>query len=257
MKKSILVLLSIIVMSAVVGSVSAKVAPTNSATSAAIKAYKSGNYTSAYSALTKIVNDDPSNALAYYYLAMTNVQLGMVNDAIQNYDVVMRMSPNGVLGSYAKKGKKCIETADKCNEPEVQTSTDTDEDRFIKGIFGSGFSKEARGEYEKQKIENLKREINRRDELTPQQFKDYKDFSSEVPTNDEIVNAIRTLQRAGMSDVFGNSYGSEISAMLGENNSNRAGYDMLNMMFQNKGGMSNLSPQVIQSLLTSQMTTGF
>ena len=43
-----------------------------------------------------------------------------------------------------------------------------------------------------------------------------------------------------------------------ENSSNRTVYDMLNMMFgQNKNSMNNLNPQLIQSLLTTQMTTGW
>lgn len=263
MKKNILVLLSVVMLSLAVNVATAKPAVTNPATSAAIKLYKSGNYTGAYNSLKEILKKDQTNALAYYYLAMTEVQLGKTEEAIENYTRVMKMSPNGVLGSYAKKGKKCVETPERCHEPEVSASkaTETDEDRFIKGAYGSGFSKDARGVYEKQKIESLKREINRQNELPPQRFKEYKDFSSEVPTNDEIVNALRTLQRAGLSDVMPNNrYASDVSSLLGDdNNSARTGYDMLNLLLKqnNSSTTSNLSPQVIQSLLTTQMTTGF
>ena len=258
MKKSILVLLSIVILS-IAGSASfAKTTVTNPATAEAIKLYKSGNYTNAYSALVQILKKDQSNALAYYYLAMTEVRLGRIDSAIKDYDTVIKMSPNGILGSYAKKGKKCVETPEKCHEPETLNANDTEEDRFIKN-YKLNFSKEARGVYEQQKINNLKREINRQEELTPQRFKEYKDFSSEVPTNDEIVTALRTLQRAGLSDVMSsNSYNSDLSLILGENNKNRNNYDMLNLLFsQNNNTASNLNPQVIQSLLTTQMTTGF
>ena len=263
MKKNILVLFSIVFLSMAVNVATAKPVATDSATSAAIKLYKSGNYTGAYNSLREILKKDQANALAYYYLAMTEVQLGKTDEAIEDYSRVMKMSPNGVLGSYAKKGKKCVETPEKCHEPEVSATkeNETDEDRFIKGAYGSGFSKDARGVYEKQKIENLKRDINRQEELPPQRFKEYKDFSSEVPTNDEIVNALRTLQRAGLSDVLpSNRYASDVSSLLGNDNSSaRTGYDMLNMLLNQKNSSttSNLSPQVIQSLLTTQMTTGF
>lgn len=257
MKKSILVLLSVMILS-MAGSVSfAKTSVTNPATAEAIKLYKSGNYTNAYSALVQILKKDRTNALALYYIAMTEVQLGKLDDAIRDYEAVIKMSPNGVLGSYAKKGKKCVETPERCHEPEAKPSdNDSEEDKFIKS-YKSTFSKEARGVYEQQKINNLRREINRQEELTPQRFKEYKDFSSEVPTNDEIVTAIRTLQKAGLSDVMGRA-NSDLSLIYGENN-NRNGYDMLNMLFSqnNNGTTSNLSPQVIQSLLTTQMTTGF
>ena len=263
MKKNILVLLSVLLLSVTLNVATAKPAATNPATSAAIKLYKSGNYTGAYNSLKEILNKDQTNALAYYYLAMTEVRLGKIDDAIENYSRVMQLSPNGVLGSYAKKGKKCVETPEKCHEPEVSPSkaSETDEDRFIKGAYGSGFSKDARGVYEKHKIDSLKRDINRQDELPPQRFKEYKDFSSEVPTNDEIVSALRTLQRAGLSDVMpSNRYASDVSNLLGnDNSSSRAGYDMLNMLLNqnNSSTTSNLSPQVIQSLLTTQMTAGF
>ena len=97
------------------------------------------------------------------------------------------------------------------------------------------------------------REMTRGNDVTPQKFKDYKDFSSEVPTNDEIVAALRVLQRAGLSDVLNNNV-NEMSLLTGNNetNSNNA---MLNMLMGN--GNSSLSPQVIQSLLTNQMSVGF
>ena len=97
------------------------------------------------------------------------------------------------------------------------------------------------------------REMNRDGDVTPQKFRDYKDFSSEVPTNDEIVAALRVLQRAGLSDVLNNNV-NEMSLLTGNNelNNNNA---MLNMLMGS--GNSSLSPQVIQSLLTNQMSVGF
>ena len=54
------------------------------------------------------------------------------------------------------------------------------------------------------------------------------------PTNDEIVAAIRTLQKAGLYDSFGSS----------------------NQMFNMLGGAA-MNPQVIQTMLTNNMTLGF
>ena len=257
MKKTMLRILSVLILMASVNVVYAKVKATSPETAQAIKYYKSGNYSQAYIACTKIVKKDPSNALAQYYLAMSNVQLGNKDDAINAYNNVISLSENTVLGSYAKKGKKCIETPELCHEPDQKPVEESLEDRFIKGSYGSGFSQKARGVHEREKIENLKREINRYDEMSPDKFKGYKDFSSYAPTNDEIVAAIRTLQRAGISDaVFGKGYGSDIYGMLGTNN-NSGNYEMLNMLYNNKGGNADLNPQVIQSLLSTQMTANF
>ena len=248
MKKYILVLIAVLICASTMNFANAKTT-SNSALANAIRLYKSGNYSQSYIAFNNIVKRDPSNAVAYYYLAMTSAQIGKKDEAISNYERVITLSPNGQLGRYATKGKTCLETPDKCHEESEETAVD----RFIQGKFGSGFSNEARSEYEKQKIENLMREMNRGGDVTPQKFKEYKDFSSEVPTNDEIVAALRTLQRAGLSDILNNNV-NEMSLLTGGNDSNSNA--MLNMLM---GGNNNssLSPQVIQSLLTNQMSVGF
>ena len=258
MKKTMLRILSILILMASVNVAYAKVKATTLETAQAIKYYKAGNYTQAYITCTNIVKKDPSNALAQYYLAMSNVQLGNKEQAIDAYDNVISLSEKSVLGSYAMKGKKCIQTPSMCHEPDKSPVEETWEDKFIKRSYGSGFSDKARGVHEREKIENLKREINRYDELSPDKFRGYKDFSTYAPTNDEIVAAIRTLQRAGLSDaVFsGNGYGSDIYGILGNNNSGRS-YEPFNMLYNNKGGTAELSPQVIQSLLSTQMTANF
>lgn len=261
MKKTTLVLLSIMVLAVTANCVTAKPVRTSPATSAAIKLYKAGNYTQSYTAFKELVEKDPSNALAYYYLGMTNVQLGRKGEAIENYNKAVELSPNGILGSYAKKGIACAENPLTCHETNQKGEEESPEDKFIKSSFGSGFSDQARNNYETQKIENLKREINRNDEIPPQKFRDFKDFSSSTaPTNDEIVAAIRTLQQAGLGNLFaGQSYGSELSYLLdGQNVNNQNGYEVLSRLINNKqSGNMELSPQLIQSLLTSQMTTNF
>ena len=87
-------------------------------------------------------------------------------------------------------------------------------------------------------------------ELWYQEFKEYRDFSSmnndSVPTNDEIVAAIRTLQKAGMSNMFSN----QPLSMYNSNNENA----MLNMLGDNT---QNMNPQLIQALITNNMSLGF
>ena len=248
MKKYILVLMTAIICASTVNFACAKTTTSNSALASAIRLYKTGNYSQSYIAFNNIVKKDPSNAVAYYYLAMTSAQIGKKDEAVANYEKVISLSPNGQLGRYATKGKTCLETPDKCHEE----STETAEDSFIQGRFGTGFSDKARSDYEKQKIENLMREMNRGNDVTPQNFRDYKDFSSEVPTNDEIVAALRVLQRAGLSDVLNNNV-NEMSLLTGNNENNNNA--MLNMLMGS--GNSSLSPQAMQSLLTNQMSVGF
>lgn len=255
MKKLLPVITFMVVCALTINIASARTT-TNPALSSAIKMYKSGNYVQTYSTLTDIVKRDPSNAVAYYYLAMTCVQVGRKSEAIANYDKVLSLKPEGILGRYATKGKVCIETPDKCHEP---LNNQTEMDTFVNSRFGNGFSKEARSDYERQKIQNLMREMNRNKEITPNKFRDYKDFSSEVPTNDEIVTALRVLQSAGLGDIIGNNnnYNSELSLITGSDNNKPNGYDMLNMLFGNNKQDSYMSPQLIQALMTSQMSANF
>ncbi len=242
MKKYILVLLTMFITLATVNASIAKTT-SNKSLAGAIKLYKAGNYSQCYLTLSDIVKKDPSNAVAYYYLAMTSAQIGKRDGALDNYQKVLTLSSGTQLGRYAEKGKTCLESPDKCNE-ETETSA---LDAFIQGKFGSGFSEEARSEYEKQKIENLMREMNRKDNITPQKFKEYKDFSNAAPSNDEIVAALRVLQRAGFGNIIGNS--SQDLSLITGNSSNNA---MLNLLMGNNNN-SSLNPQVIQSLLTNQL----
>ena len=254
MKKRILSALSVLICTMTIPFVEARTTVTP-ALASAIKLYKAKNYSQCYNSLQTVVKKDPSNALAYYYLAMTSAQIGKREEAITNYSKVISLSPNSQLGKYATKGKTCIESPENCHA-DVKTEELSAEEKFIRSGYGSGFSQEVRGDYEKKKIENLMREMNRNNGVEPQKFKEYKDFSGEVPTNDEIVAALRTLQRAGLSDIISNNNNiSELSLLTGNSNINQQD-DIFNLL-TGANGSSKLSPQVIQSLLTNQMSVGF
>ncbi len=255
MKKIILFLFSLIVVANIANSVSARTVGTNSVTASAIRLYKSGNYTKSYVEFSNILRKDPSNALAYYYLGMTSVQLGKKEEALENYNKAVELSPRGVLGSYAKKGIRCVEEPVACRNVDATEEDLTPEDRFIKGPFGSGFSHKARGVHETEKIKNMQREINKDDEISPKDFKEYRDFSSQAPTNDEIVHAIKTLKAAGLGDILSLSkYNSDMQSAF----NNNSDYGMINMMFGNdKDINSKFNPQLIQALMTNQMTASF
>lgn len=247
MKKSLLIILSLLMISSSVNAVQAK---TNNDVMKGIKLYRAGNYTECYAKMTKIVSKDPSNALAYYYLAMSAAQVGKKDEAIDNYDkVIMLSSMNSNIGRYANKGKVCLESPESCDSVSLDPSQG---DAFILSKQGPKISDEVKKQLEQFRREELIRDINRNENIDPQRFKDYKDFSSmnnqDTPSNDEIVAALRTLQRAGLSNSFNNGI-SDISMLTGVGQQNQ----MFNMM----GGNSSLSPQVIQALLTNNMTQGF
>lgn len=246
MKKSFLVIIATFVVLSNISVAFAK-STSNSSLSSAIRMYKAKNYSQCYTTLSDIVKKDPSNAVAYYYLAMSSAQIGKKEEAIANYQRVIELSPNGKLNVYATKGKTCLETPDRCNDQDAVSELDN----FVQSRFGSGFSEKARSEYEKQKIDNMMREMNRKDDISPSKFKDYKDFSSEVPSNEEIAKAMHILQKAGVVSLIQNNNSADLSFI---NSTSNDPYKMMNALMGRDG---NLSPQFIQSILTEQMTTSF
>ena len=180
----------------------------------AIKLYKKGNYTECYTKLESSIAKDPSNPLAYYYKGMTAAQIGKKAEAIENYEKALTLAPQrSNLVKYAEKGKRCLETPENCNEPKYEDAMD----EFIRSRQAGKFSDEAREMFEKLKIEQMMRDMNRQDDIDPQKFREYRDFSSmntpsDVPTNDEIANAVKTLQKAGLINFGANTY-SDLSVL--------------------------------------------
>lgn len=249
MKKKLLMLLSIMILSSAIGTAYSKPASNNELANS-IRLYKAGNYSECYTKLNGMVKKGSSNALAYYYLAMSSAQLGKNSEALTNYRKAMSLSsPGSNVYNYANKGKTCLESPDKCHSMDGISPIDS----LLQQK--STFSEKTKSDYERLKIENMMREMNRVDDMNPQKFKEYRDFSSYnnegIPSNDEIVAALRTLQRAGFGDIIGNNNVSELSLLMG-NTGNQNNNAMLNML-----GSSNLSPQVIQAMLTNNMSLGF
>lgn len=245
MKKKLLIALCTVILTSAC-SVSFARVTTNSDLAQAIKLYKAGNYSACYEKVDIAIKKDPSNPLGYYYKAMTAAQIGKKSEAIENYDKTLSLaSQRSNIVKYAKKGKRCLETPESCNE----SVFDDAEDKFIRGNVPSGFSDEARGLFEKLRIEQMMRDMNRQDDINPQRFREYKDFSSmntpsEVPSNDEIVAAVKTLQSAGLLNFNMNNSYSDISLLTGNTVSN----GMTNF--------ANMNPQMIQAMITSGMALG-
>ena len=91
--------------------------------------------------------------------------------------------------------------------------------------------------------------MNRNNNIEKEKFKEFDDFSS-LPTNDEIVAALRTLQKAGLSNVgIGtNNNFADLSVLTGNVNKNSM-FDLV--------GNQNLNPQLIQALMSNSMLQGF
>lgn len=157
--------------------------------SAVIDLYKSGKYQECVTKAEVLTKSDPTSVLSYYYMALSYVQLGKKDLAIKNYDKVIALGTNKALTNYAKSGKA------KLQKEKVVKDTE-------KKVTGADFMLEDVDE-EKKACEPAKPEekpIKVEEPKKPQPVvqKPSPKTNNGPPTNDEIVNAIRVLQRAGL-----------------------------------------------------------
>ena len=144
------------------------------ALSIAIKKYKVGNYTGCLQDTQMITKKDPSNTVAYYYMAMSYAQAGKKTDAIDSYAKVLSLKPNIRLSEYALKGKRCLETPEQCNPAQESAS---DLDAFIASPSVNNLSKSIKKDIEVKNLEQLKEDINKDVELDRYKFKEFKDYT--------------------------------------------------------------------------------
>lgn len=245
MKKKLLILLAMVLLLTGTSSAFAKT-EVSTELAECIKLYKAENYTECYAKLTDFVTLDTANALAYYYLAMTATQIGRQEEAIDNYSKAIMLAPqNSNLAAYARKGKRCLEEPEACEEAVY----DTPLEEFVKQAKHVKLSDEVNSQIEQLKIQEMMRKMNRFEDIDKSTFDEYHDFSTmnntATPSNDEIVAALRTLQKAGLSN-YANMNNSGLSVLTGNQENN-----VLNML-----GNSSISPQLIQTMLTNNMSLG-
>ncbi len=238
-------------------------AASNSALSTAIKKYKSKNYVGCIQDTTDITKKDPSNTVAYYYMAISYAQIGDKYKALNAYQKVIDLSTNSTLVEYAQKGTSCINDPESCKnkESEATKRIESELDRFIKS--GSTFSTEVNQKLQEIRNEQLKNDINNdADQMQ----------KSEMPTNDEIAEAVKTLARAGFNPLqmqmnnpvmqaqqalYQNPEYAQLQMLLGNNNNN--GMDFMNMLpyflaqKQGQNQNSNISADMFKNMMMSSM----
>lgn len=242
----------------------------------AIKKYKSGNYTGCLQSCQAIIKSNPSNAVAYYYMAMSYVQAGKKDEAIKAYSKVLSLKPNARLSEYASTGKRCLETPDKCVlATDSGSSISPELDKLIAAPFSDGLSDTVKKDFEQKRLDSIKNQINSDKELDDYQFRKLNDASgqaspvnpnetvSKKPSNDEIAAALKVLNDAGINPYtqtanYQDPQMAQINMLNPSNNDNNAMLNMLPFMLaQNKYGTNNYSPQLMQAVIMNSMMPDF
>ena len=215
-----------------------------------VSKYKAQNYLGCIQASDKVIQKNPSNIFAYYYKGLSYYQLGKKDEAISAFEKVQALNSNKTLVEYSKKGIACLETPEECA---TYGQAQSDLDLFIKSK--KFYDKSVQAEVNKKKLDRIRENIN--DELKNT------DQKSEVPSNDEIANAVKTLAKIGINPLAGINAGyqnpemMQMNMLLGSNTNNEYGtnnsMNMLPLLWMNSQNGQQMPPELIQTMMMSQM----
>jgi len=253
-----------ITIAAIIGLSAASYAAGSSALSSAIQKYKSKNYVGCIQDTMDLTKKDPSNAVAYYYMAISYARIGNRDKALDAYQKVIDLSTNTTLVEYAQKGTTCINDPEACkaNEASATNKIESELDKFIRS--GSSYSNEVKQKLQEIRTEQMKNNINTDAD---------QNIRSEMPTNDEIAEAVKTLAKAGFNPfqmnaanpvmqaqqaLYQNPEYAQLQMLLGNNNTSSNG-DFMNMLpyflaqKQNSSQNPNISADMFKNMMMSSM----
>jgi tetratricopeptide (TPR) repeat protein len=216
----------------------------------AIKKYKSGNYTGALQDCLGIVMKDPSNAAAYYYLAISYVQVGKQDEAIKCYSKVLTLNQNDILNQLSLQGKTCLETPEKCTSSEGDTS---DLDKFL-AKPSSVFSPKVLQTLEQKNLDTIKNDINNDKEIDSYKIRQLNNFSNKKSMMENNPLSSYTANK--------NNEIEQLNILMGEGDNQKNTNLMLKMlpfiMAQNNNDTSeSYAPQLMQAVIMNSMMPDF
>ena len=254
----------------------------------AISKYKNANYSGCLQELFSLTKKEPSNALAYYYMALAYTHINMKDEAVKAYEQVINLTSDEYLTEFATKGKDCLIDGPACKDDsadsEEQKSDEqlTDLDKFIEAPYGNGLSPEINEDNRKKELNNIQKTINEKEKLNPDDIQKIKDFDNKKKDNtsfeeetvkiaqvsdEEVLKAINTLKEAGLTlnvqgENFYNGYQdpqmAQMSMLLGNNNNNNGNMmNMLPMLMSQAQKGENVDPRLMQAMMMNSMMSDF
>ena len=170
MLKNFLITLSILIL----GANLAFCATSNSAmVREGIAKYKAKNYAGCICTMKDVIKNDPSNAMAHYYAAISYARLGDKTEAANYYSKVVSLNSNATLTSYSKQGLAAI------NSGYVYNTQNSQADKFVQGNYKGGVNPDITKQLRLMELERTKDEINNKVHAP----------KINVPTDDEKAKA--------------------------------------------------------------------
>ena len=234
----------------------------NEQTNLAMKMYKNKNYTECLQIMYEVLDDDPSNVLAYYYIAIAQARLGETDKAKEAYRRVIDLNTSTQLSKYSENGIACLDDPENC-----RTAENMDPTKRAKESINA--------QIEKNKIDSVRSIINQKQDIQEvpiEYLKEFKDFSKpvnqkqnkvEAPTQNEIAEALDVLKRAGYQNYMPQPVMTpemvQMSMLNSMNaNANNMNNPMANFMpyMLNHNPTAQMDPQLMQTMMMSSMMNG-
>ena len=232
-----------------------------------IDAYKKGDFETCITTMKNVVKDDPTDIIGYYYLGLAYTKTGKEILAVQNYNKVINLNTDPALTSLAKEGKNKL---GKKNVETIEAQIEDIEEEY-NPILNDGvvtnkqLPQETSPEAKTTKVIKASDYSGMNNNKPAAQTYD----PNKTPTNDDIVNAIRTLQKAGLlqngamgltggmnNNLPMDSRTQQMNSMLMMMNNGNNNNNMMQMMpYMNNGGK--VDPQMMQMMLMQQMMPNF
>lgn len=239
----------------------------------AINKYKHGNYSGCLQEMISLTKTDPANPVVYYYMGMSYTQVGKKDQAVKAYEAVLKLNSDRILTEYARKGRDCLVGGPTCAPETAEGETDEALDDFINSPYGNGFSEELNQEVKQQQLKNIQKTINEKKDLEHEDIQKIKDFdhkgeaadqkktAENTATNDDIIKAIETLKKAGVTvsvtPMQMNNQYAELGMLLGNNNNNNSMMNMVPFLMSQHQNGQKIDPQLLQSMMMNSMLPDF
>ena len=186
-----------------------------------------------------------------YYMALSYTKIGDVKAALDLYDAILKLKPGETLTECATRGRDCLIGGSSC--PNIGVDGAEIDEQVQEYKNNSSILNDSTTKITTQTAQNQTAEKKTPDLATTK-------VEEKTPTNDEVAQAIKTLQNAGINlslqpnaFVAGQNLNPEMAQMsmlLGNNNNQNHSLDMLPyMLMQNQNNPTQYNPQMMQAMM--------
>lgn len=228
--------------------------------------YKKANYTGCIQDMEAALKKNPDDILAKYYLALVYTKIGLKDEAKNYYEMVVNQGGEKILVDYSKKALVCLENP----EDKVCGKKGDEEDVKMSEFIQSGefMHPDLKKSIQERELKDVKNSFNSDKMPDIENYRFINDASGEIPTDAQIAAAVKILAKVGYNPAaqVTNPYNALMNnpqmAQMNMFHTNQNSNNMMNLLpylmaQKNNGTNSNISPELIQTMLLNQAMPSF